>query len=313
MIVSVVIRTYNEERYLDELLTGISEQSVDCRRIEVVVVDSGSIDGTIDIARKHGCRVIRISKAEFTFGRSLNIGCEYASGGILVFVSGHCVPASKFWLKNLIAPLESGEAVYAYGRQLGWNTTKFSEQQVFLKYFPENNQIPQDGFFCNNANAALLKSTWDSARFDENLTGLEDLHLAKALVSKGQRIAYVADSPVFHIHSESWRQVRLRYEREALALREIMPEVHVSFGDFLRYFSTGVLHDMREALKKKQLAGHMQEIVLFRLMQFWGTYRGNLEHRQLSAHKREEYFFPAKSRRKKSAAKLDRSSATESS
>lgn len=313
MMVSVVIRTYNEERYLDELLTGISEQSVDCRSIEVIVVDSGSIDGTIDIAREHGCRVVSISKSEFTFGRSLNIGCEFASGSILVFVSGHCVPASRFWLENLIAPLEAGEAAYAYGRQLGWNTTKFSEQQVFSKYFPETNQIPQNGFFCNNANAALLKSVWERMRFDETLTGLEDLQLAKALVGDGHRIAYVADSPVFHIHNESWRQVRLRYEREALALREIMPEVHVSFADFLRYFSTGVLHDMRVALRKRQLTGHVQEIVLFRLMQFWGTYRGNLEHRQLSARKREEYFFPAKSRRKKSATKLGRPSATESS
>lgn len=312
MRISIVIRTYNEERYLGELLAGIAQQSVERHRVEVVLVDSGSTDRTLDIAQQHGCRIVRISKSDFTFGRSLNVGCEAASGSILVFVSGHCIPASESWLERLVSPLQAGVAAYAYGRQVGRDTTKFSEEQVFAKYFPDASRLPQDGFFCNNANAALLKSVWESVRFDERLTGLEDLHLAKGLVERGHRIAYAADAPVFHIHNESWRQVRIRYEREALALREIMPEVHVSFWDFLRYFFTGVFHDLHVAARQRRLVERAREIVMFRLMQFWGTYRGNLEHRQLSARKREEYFFPMKPRRTESAAKLGRPSTTES-
>ena len=306
--ISIVIRTYNEERHLGDLLTEIARQSVGRDRVEVVLVDSGSTDRTMEIAHQHGCRIVRISKTEFTFGRSLNVGCETASGQILVFVSGHCIPASEVWLERLIAPLQEGVAAYAYGRQVGRDTTKFSEKQVFAKYYPEVSTVPQDGFFCNNANAALLKSAWEDTRFDEHLTGLEDLHMAKRLVEKGQCIAYIADAPVFHIHNESWRQVRIRYEREALALREIMPEVHVSLWDFLRYFLIGIFHDFHVAAKQRQLLNRMGEIVMFRLMQFWGTYRGNLEHRQISARKREEYFFPMKSRRSESAAKLARPS-----
>ena len=312
MHISIIIRTYNEERYLGDLLAGIARQSVGSAHVEVVLVDSGSTDRTLDIAQQHGCRILRISKSDFTFGRSLNLGCEAATGSILVFVSGHCVPASDTWLERLVQPLRDAVGVYVYGRQIGHDATKFSEEQVFAKYFPEASQMPQDGFFCNNANAALLKSVWESIRFDERLTGLEDLHFAKQLVERGDRVAYVADAPVFHIHNESWRQVRIRYEREALALREIMPEVHVSFWDFLRYFFTGVLHDFQEAGKRQCLIGRMREIILFRLMQFWGTYRGNLEHRQISARKREEYFFPIKPRRTESAAKIGRPSTTES-
>lgn len=321
MDISVVIRTYNEERYLDELLCGIARQKLAHGRVEVILVDSGSTDQTLKIAQRHGCRIVHLPKNEFTFGRSLNLGCEAANGVILVFVSGHCVPASDQWLSHLIAPLQDGIAVYSYGRQIGRDTTKFSEAQVFRKYFPESNHCPQAGFFCNNANAALLKSAWEGVRFDECLTGLEDLRIAKTLFDGGNKIAYVADAAVFHIHNESWRQVRIRYEREAVALREIMPEIHVSFWDFLRYFFSGLLNDSGAALAERLLLKQIGEIALFRFMQFWGTYRGNLEHRQISARKREEYFFPMKPRRIESASsvatasaeKLGRSSATESS
>ena len=80
------------------------------------------------------------------------------------------------------------------------------------------------------------------------LTGLEDMYLAKQLEANGEKIAYVADASVFHIHDETWPQVMHRYEREAYALHQIMPQVHFTLGDFLRYFISGVLADTAVAL-----------------------------------------------------------------
>lgn len=299
MKVSVVIRTYNEERHLDELLCGIATQQTG-HDVEVVLVDSGSTDRTLEIAKHHGCRLVNIRKEEFTFGRSLNYGCEAATGEVLVFVSGHCVPASSAWLEMLVTPIQDGVAAYSYGRQIGRDSTKFSERQVFEKYFPDHSSAPQQGFFCNNANAALTRSAWERYGFDESLTGLEDLHLAKRLHAAGHQIAYVAEAPVFHIHDESWRQVRIRYEREALALRHIMPEIHVGLGDALRYFASGVLNDMSVALAERRLARVFWQILAFRWMQYYGTYRGNLEHRKLSARRREEYFYPSVNKKRSS-------------
>jgi len=300
MDVSIVIRTYNEERHLSELLDAIRRQEVDLDH-ETVVVDSGSTDRTLQIAREFGCRITHIAKQDFTFGRSLNTGCEAADGRILVFVSGHCVPCENDWLAKLVDPILSKVAHYSYGRQIGTADTRFSEAQVFSKYYSEVDKIPQQGFFCNNANAALLKSVWARHRFDESLTGLEDLKLAKQLVIDGGAVAYVARAPVFHIHDETWHQVRIRYERESLALRDIMPEVHVGVRDFLRYFLSGVLHDFGVALEQRSLLKHVAGITAFRWMQFWGTYRGNHEHRQISARKREEFFYPKPPRRQSSA------------
>ena len=88
MSVSIIIRTLNEERYLRELLLSIKNQDFP-NEVEVVVVDSGSTDSTIEIAKNFQCKITYIKKTDFTFGRSLNVGCRFSSGEILVFISGH--------------------------------------------------------------------------------------------------------------------------------------------------------------------------------------------------------------------------------
>jgi len=294
MRASIVIRTYNESKHLQGLLDNIGSQSLPKPDFEVVVVDSGSTDGTLAIAEEHSVsvRIVHIRKEEFSFGRSLNLGCEVAQGAVLVFISGHCIPTDQHWLERLIRPVEQDRAAYTYGRQIGDSTSRFSECQLFRKYFPNESQIPQDGFFCNNANAALCREAWDELRFDEDLTGLEDMELAKRLVERGGMVAYVADAPVYHLHDETWHKVRLRYQREAIALQAIMPQVHVTMTDFLRYFFSALMLDCGAALEQKCLTRRFGEIFMFRLMQYWGTYLGNHEHRKLSHAAKEAYFYP---------------------
>lgn len=295
MRTSIIIRTYNESRHLPELLDKLAEQSVSPAHREIVLVDSGSSDGTLHIAETHPTRprIVYIRKQDFSFGRSLNLGCAVAKGNVLVFISGHCVPVDRYWLESLISPIETDRAVYTYGRQIGNNSSRFSECQLFRKYYPENSSIPQDGFFCNNANSALCRDAWQEYPFDEELTGLEDMELAKRLVQDGAAIGYVAEAPVYHLHDESWHKVRLRYQREAIALQAIMPQVHVSFADFLRYFLSALMLDWGAALEERCLTRRFGEIFMFRFMQYWGTYLGNHEHRKLSHQAKEAYFYPS--------------------
>ena len=292
MKASIVIRTYNEERHLPKLLLAIAGQETKGLSHEVLVVDSGSTDKTLEIAGKHACRIIHISKEEFTFGRSLNVGCREAAGEYLVFISGHCIPAHNKWLTNLISPLRKNKVAYTYGRQIGGPGSKFSECQLFAKYYPSTSMIPQEGFLCNNANAALLRSAWEKMRFEEELTGLEDMLMGKQLLASGMKLGYVADAEVQHIHDENWRKIRLRFEREALALQHIMPEIHLTFSDFFRYVTSSVLLDSSTALQERKLLKCFPEIILYRTMQFWGAYRGNRNHRKLSHEKKERYFYP---------------------
>ncbi|MEY4718215.1 MAG: hypothetical protein RL563_833 [Pseudomonadota bacterium] len=290
--VSVVIRTLNEARHLDDLLCGLAKQDTNGLSYEVVLVDSGSTDQTLDIAERHGCRILHIRRDEFSFGRSLNRGCEAAQGDILVITSGHCVPAHSRWLQRLCQPLIDGLVGVSYGRQLAGPDSHFSESRVFAKYFPAESRIPQEGFFCNNANAALLKETWAQYRFDEDLTGLEDMALAQRLVRDGGHVAYVADAPVFHHHAESWSQVRRRFEREAIALQKIMPQLHISSLDTVRYMARSLWSDYLAALRQGVLHEKAIEIARYRYYQYNGSYWGNHQHRKLSHAEKDHYFYP---------------------
>ena len=292
MLASVIIRTYNESKHLGEVLRRLSRQDLGRSEFEVIVVDSGSTDGSREIAVESGARLVTIDKSEFSFGRSLNRGCSAASGEQCVFLSGHCIPMHDNWLRKLVSPLRDDGIAYAYGRQIGNSTSKFSECQLFAKQFPETSKIPQEGFFCNNANAALPRRLWEERGFDEDLTGLEDMELAKRLVGSGLHVGYAADAPVLHLHEEDWPMVRRRYEREAIALQFIMPQIHVQFRDFVRYFVSGVLLDIAAAMEQRVVVKKLHEIVMFRLMQYWGTYRGNHEHRRSSREMKEVYFYP---------------------
>lgn len=293
MRASIVIRTLNEAEYLEDLLLMIARQTLRDLTCDVVLIDSGSTDGTVEIARDHGCRITTITKQEFSFGRSLNRGCDFATGDILVFISGHCVPVDDHWLQRLCQPLIDGVASYSYGRQVGDDDSNFSERRIFAKYFPEVSQIPQEGFFCNNANSAVTRTAWDAARFDEELTGLEDMALAKVLVGQGHKVAYVAEAPVFHHHRESWAQVRRRFEREAIALQQIMPEVQLSRWDVIRYIVSSVLMDWQSAARHTKLAAHFWPILRYRIAQYTGSYAGNNDHRKVSQSRKERFFYPS--------------------
>ena len=69
---------------------------------------------------------------------------------------------------------------------------------------PEQSDLNQDHPFCNNANAAIRRSVWERFRYDETLTGLEDLAWARQVISAGFRIAYKADAEVVHVHRNNF-------------------------------------------------------------------------------------------------------------
>ena len=292
MNISIVIRTLNESKYLDELISNIEVQETEGFDIEIILVDSGSTDGTLKIAKSHNCKIVHITRKEFSFGLSLNRGCEKANGEILVMISGHCVPVGNNWLQLLCKPLIENKAVYSYGRQVGGSDSYYSECRIFNKYYPTSNQIPQEGFYCNNANSAIKRIVWEENHFDEELTGLEDMELAKRLVKKGEKIAYCAEATVYHYHEELWSSIKLRFERESIALQEIMPQVHISKSDLIRYLMSSIWMDLLSARKDGLLITKAIEIVQYRFYQYWGSYVGNHEHRKLSHTQKEEYFFP---------------------
>ena len=150
--VSIIIRCFNEERHIGTLLEEVFRQTV--HEPQVIVVDSGSTDGTLGIVARFPVRLVRVRPADFTFGYSLNQGCRVATGAYLAIASAHVVPCGTDWLRRLIEPFADPKVALVYGRQVGDERTRFSEHQLFAKQYPPQSNLDQPTPFCNNANAA---------------------------------------------------------------------------------------------------------------------------------------------------------------
>ena len=203
---SIVIRTLNEGKHLEKLLIAITEQTY--TDWEIILVDSGSTDDTIQIAQKYTKNIYHMRKEDFTFGRSLNIGCEKANGKYLVFVSAHIYPLSNNWLSNLINPLEDPQIGMVYGAQRVGPENSIAEERSLLGNFINTSQIMIDEPSGHNGNSAIRHNLWLRYQFDERLTGLEDMAWAKLIQRDGFRVFYSAEARIVHIHEESLKQVK---------------------------------------------------------------------------------------------------------
>lgn len=287
---SIVIRCYNEEQHIGRLLSGIIEQSV--QDVEIILVDSGSTDATVAIASRYPIKLLSIQPQEFSFGRALNLGCEVATGDVIVIASAHVYPVYRDWLEQLLVPFRDPKIALTYGKQRGNEQTKYSEHQVFAKWFPDQSNWHQDHPFCNNANAAIRRSLWEQLPYDETLTGLEDLDWAKRVLGLGYQLAYVAEAEIVHVHEETPDKIYNRYRREAIALKNIFPQEHFHFIDFLRLFTGNLLSDYYHAWHDHNLWDRINEIFSFRLMQFWGTYQGFRQQGRLSSQLKQRFYYP---------------------
>lgn len=194
--VSIIVRTKNEERWIDKCLSAIAQQSY--HNHEVVVVDNVSTDATVRKAMEFD--VMMVSIEDFRPGDALNSGIRASTGDIIVCLSAHCIPAGPDWLKNLVAPLSDPKVAGVYGRQepLPFSDPHDKRDLVTVFGLDRKEQL-RDPFF-HNANSALLRATWSEFPFDENVKNLEDRVWGQQVINAGRSIVYEPSASVFHWH-----------------------------------------------------------------------------------------------------------------
>lgn len=292
---SVIIRTFNEEKRLPGLLDALSRQTR--RDHEIIIVDSGSVDGTLDIAGRHAGRVLRIGRRDFTFGYSLNQGIAASRGRRIAIVSAHTLPLDSNWLGALVRPLEDPRACMVFGRQVGPAGSKYSEVQDMRRtYGPARRTVQAADFIGNNANAAIRRDLWETHAFDETLPGLEDIAWAKYWNERGYDVVYEPDAALYHFHEENWQQIRRRYYREALAAKRIGLK---SPGDVWREAGLEVVHliaDLGCLFRETQTPERPKverclEIVRFRASKARGIADGLLDGNAMQNQERREQIY----------------------
>jgi glycosyltransferase involved in cell wall biosynthesis len=287
---TIIIRAYNEEEHLGRLLTGIEAQTV--KNVQVILVDSGSTDRTVEIGRQYKTEVVSIHPDEFTFGRSLNMGIAEARADIVIMASAHVYPVYPDWLSSILDAFKDNNVGLVYGKQRGAEKTQFSEHQIFHQWFPEHSVRKQATPFCNNANAAIRRSLWQEHPYDETLPGLEDLAWGRWVLEKGYSISYLSEAEVIHVHNESLDGIFNRYKREGMAFKRIYPHENFTRRDQFRLFFQNIFNDWREAGTMGRLKKDFWNILRFRWYQFSGTYHGYKQSGPLTWQLKQAFYYP---------------------
>jgi len=195
-MVSIIIRTKNEERWITEVLKSVFRQ--DHRDIEVIIVDNSSTDKTVEKARKFKVKVLSIG--EYLPGKALNFGIRASRGEYIVSLSAHCIPIDSKWLSGLLGNFSDDSIAGVYGRQEPMPFSSDSDKRDLLIAFGLDRKIQVKDSFFHNANSMIRKVLWEKYPFDETVSNIEDRVWAKHVIDKGYKIVYEPKASVYHHH-----------------------------------------------------------------------------------------------------------------
>lgn len=236
VVVSVVIPTYNSGRMLRELLASLKGQ-VGIREVEVIVVDSGSQDDTIENCRMFGVEPIAITQEEFTHSYARNLGAQKAKGDYLLFMTQDALPTDQTWLYRMVSVLEAKDVVALSPMEIsnGKGDLRYeADSRFFAKYLglEKGDRIasydPHADCFEQRKNAQLLdvsclirKDIFEKYGYTGDYA--EDLRMGHTLLQEGYRIAMLASVCVRHSHDRPASYVLSRSFIDRKALCEIFP------------------------------------------------------------------------------------------
>lgn len=219
MKISIIILTYNAEKYLTPLFNQLKEQTI--KPFEIICMDSSSNDNSASIALSHGAKTVVIPKSSFGHGKTRNLGMQSAQGDILVYMVQDAIPADKYLLEQLVAPLAQDGIAASYARQIPRDNAFPTEKFARLFNYPETpviksqSTLPQLGvknfFFSDVCSAIRRKEFSEVGGFSDTAIVSEDFLLAAQLIRKGYQIAYVPQARVIHSHNYNYAQQMRRY------------------------------------------------------------------------------------------------------
>jgi len=232
--ISIIIPCKNEEKLIGPTLNSVFNQDID-KGYEVIVIDSGSSDDTLDIVRKYPVKLIEVNSKDFAHARTRNYGTSIAQGKWIIFLNADATPVNEYWIKSLIDNFKDDRRIAGVYSRLypredcnplrSWEILNdnyyFNGKKIkFIDSFGEYNKLNREQkrkfisfhtISCVIRKDFLLKYPFKDMEFGE------DLEWSKRMIELGFKIAYEANSKVFHSHNfyHSFTQTIKKYFDDA--------------------------------------------------------------------------------------------------
>lgn len=213
--VSILIRTRNEGRWLGEVLRRLQSQSF--QNFEILIIDSGSTDKTLEVATKFKTKILIIPASKFTYPYALNHGVRNSQGKYIVILSAHSLPFSNKWLETALLHFQNSKVAGVYGGMLAlpdgtvWDKLYYGCGFCLEKFvtFPRHYRVVKKagmgvlGF----TNAIVRRDLWDEYNFNEAYAnGGEDMDWARYFLDRKFVIVKEMGFSVYHSHGLGLRQ-----------------------------------------------------------------------------------------------------------
>jgi rhamnosyltransferase len=296
MEASIIILTKNGEKDLGACLEMVFRQE-QAGSYEVVVIDSGSTDSTLEIIRHYPARLVRIKPGEFSHSRTRNLGVQLAQGSYLVFLTQDAVPTSTSWLKTLILPFKRNPDIAGvYSRQIPKNNCYPSEARDICAGSKLAAKIKAVNFADSGQTAYFNRNIWkfisfsnisasyprtllEKYPFRETLAAAEDQEWAMRLIRAGYSIYYEPASCVYHSHNENWEKLYARFKLFGISFKEFIPDRRRAT---FYYFIKVTIYEMAKDYAFLWIYSHGRvkkifwffKIPLYRVIKNYAFYRG---------------------------------------
>lgn len=225
--IAVIIPTLNAGRYLEDVIAALEMQVLP--PASVLVIDSGSSDGTVERFREYGAEVVGLAGRPYNHGGTRRQATELRPDAKFYILLTHdAIPADSDTLETILRVFDDPQVGMAYGRQLPRPNAKAIERHARLHNYPPKSEVRTladrerlglKATFCSNSFAAYRAETLrEVGSFPEDSYFAEDAYVAAKMLLKDYKVVYCAEARVTHSHS------------------------YTVVEDFRRYFDVGVWH-----------------------------------------------------------------------
>ena len=272
--VSIVMRSFNEAWALRDTLAMLRRQTGPSW--ELIVIDSGSTDGSVEMIREFGpAHFVQIANRDYVPGRVMNHGMRLARANRVLFLNADATPADEHWLEPLAVALENPQVAAVFGRQIPRKDCRAVFACDYERCFGDNRESSKWNHFFSMVSSGLRKDIWSLRGFLENLQYAEDDEYTRWARAQGYKVEFVPESVAIHSHNYTTEQAYKRAFGDAKALAASWPGNESDFN-FAKTVALGWANDFRHDVKfclHRRLIGELAHAAAIR----WNQRRGRLD------------------------------------